>query len=301
MNPKIKIFFILLVLSVSKISFSQSLPYLESAHNQKTFKVWALADIQPKNKTHRKAFEDAIFDMNSSTDEIDIAIVAGDIVNRAKEETFAWYLSSREKSYITKWYEIIGNHDLKTDRGLLFRKKLRQEIHYSVLHGNILFIFLSDEERGKPTVIKDETFNWWKKLVIENQDKIIVTVTHASLDGSTIPFSSFDDRKIKQSHRFRKVLREYKVDLWLSGHLHIPHSFTNTIVKKEDLKGTIFTHISSIRPEMLGLKHSESRFLEFYCDSNKLLIKSRDHKIKKWDSSLEEEFGLSKKVICNSN
>ena len=67
----------------------------------------------------------------------------------------------------------MGNHDLKPDKGVLFREKLRADTNYSITRGNMLFIFISDEARGKPTVISDETFNWWKDLVINNQDKII--------------------------------------------------------------------------------------------------------------------------------
>jgi len=286
---------IILIYSCAKSLDSNSA--VESSIN--SFRVWALADIQPKNSGHRDSFTKAVRDINDNVKDIEISIVAGDIVNRAESETFDWYLTERGKSYINTWYEIIGNHDLKSDGGELFREKLREEVHYSELHGNLLFIFLSDEIGGKPTNINDDTFEWWKNLVVNNQDKIIIVVTHAPLEGSNIPFSTKHDRKILDSGRFREVLKEYKVDLWLSGHLHLPHEFTNTLNKETNLNETVFVHISSIRPEILGFKHSQSRILDFYCDENKLVIRSRDHDSAEWNYELEEEVTLSKKVICS--
>lgn len=266
---------------------------------KETLTVWALADIQPTNQGHKEAFEIAISDMNDNVPNVDIAIVAGDIVNETTEETFDWYVETRNGSYIKEWYEIIGNHDLKTDMGELFREKLREEVNYSILKGNILFIFMSDSERGKATEISDETFEWWKDLVINNQDKIIVVTTHAPLEDSGIPFSSFTDRQVINSERFTDVLKEYQVDLWLSGHLHIPHGVMNNIVEKDKFDGTIFVHISSIRPEVLGLKESESRMLTFACGSDKVLIQSRNHEEGIFAPNHNRVFLLSKEFICN--
>jgi len=261
-------------------------------------RVWALADIQPRNSVHRNSFTRAINDINGKVPGIDFAIVAGDIVNSPDAEIFDWYIEEKSKSYVDTWYEILGNHDLKVDNGKLFRQKLRQETHYSKLYGNLFFIFLSDEIMGKPTEINDNTFKWWKNQVINNQDKIITVVTHAPLEGSKIPFSTLRDRQVIRSERLVKVLKEYKVDLWLSGHLHLPHGFTNTLNKVKKLNSTTFIHISSIRPEFFGLKNSQSRILDFYCNKNKVVIRSRDHDSEKWNKNLEREITLSKKVIC---
>ncbi len=269
-------------------------------NSKNTLTIWALADIQPTNKGHEEAFELAIKDINENVPNIDMAIVAGDIVNETNNETFDWYVQTRNGSYIEDWYEIIGNHDLKTDMGELFRQKLREDINYSIVKGNILFIFMSDSVRGKATEISDETFGWWKDLVINNQDKIIVVTTHAPLEDSGIPFSSFRDRQIINSERFTDVLRKYEVDLWLSGHLHLSQGVMNNIVEKDKYKGTIFVHISSIRPEVFGIKKSESRLITFSCGSDKVLIQSRNHKEAHFASSHDRVFKLSKKYLCNS-
>ena len=264
----------------------------------RTLTVWALADIQPTENEDLEAFEAAVEDINQNVPGVAMAIVAGDIVNDTNEEVFDWYVQTRDGSYIESWYEIIGNHDLKTDRGRLFREKLREEVDYSLTVGNILFIFMSDSERGKPTEISDEVFEWWKELVINNQDKIIVVTTHAPLEGSGIPFSGLRDRQVIGSERFTEVMREYNVDLWMSGHLHLPHSMWNATVEKDEFGGTEFVHLSSIRPEIMGMKESESRVLTFVCGSDKVLVRVRNHDRTDWVPHLDEIFTLSKRFEC---
>lgn len=261
------------------------------------FKVWALADIQPAKPAHRSAFEKAVSDINTNTKGIHMAVVAGDIVNSAEDEVFDWYLAQRSKSGIADWHEIAGNHDLKPDGGALFREKIGG-FHKSVLRGNILFVFISDEARGKPTTVKDETFLWWKKLVESNRDKIIVVTTHAPLEGSSIIFSGLRDRQILRSERFTEVLKKERVDLWLSGHLHLPHFFPRTITRRKNLNGTVFVHVSSIRPELAGLKRSESRLLAFHCGTKKASVFSRDHAKGKWRNRHARRLNLSKTVKC---
>lgn len=303
MSTKIVLCVSLLFLAFNscRIGYSSGRELLEADwyDPENTLTVWALADIQPRNGSHREAFEIAVEDINDNVPGVDMAIVAGDIVHVTKEEVFDWYISTRDKSYVTEWYEIIGNHDLKTDRGKLFREKLRENVNYAVLKGNILFIFMSDSERGKATEIPDEVFEWWKELVIENQDKIIVVTTHAPLEGSGIPFSSIRERQVIDSERFTDVMKNYNVDLWLSGHLHLPNGIMNNTVTKDEYGGTDFIHISSIRPEILGIKEPESRVLVFACGSNKVLVRSRNHKDRDYSPALDEVFTLSKPYECD--
>jgi len=300
MNTKYVFTYVLILLFFTfEISCTKTVTPENINTDQEIFRIWALADIQPRNKNEREAFSIAVKDVNNNIKDVKFAIVAGDIVHTTDEDTFDWYVEERAKSYISEWYEIIGNHDLKSDRGKLFKEKLRNDLNYSISYGNMIFIFLSDELRGKPTEVTDEVFKWWKKLVIENQDKIITVVTHAPLEGSKIPFSQHEDRQVVDSERFQGVLKEYTVDLWLSGHLHLPNEFTNTINRNNKFDNTLFVHISSIRPEFLGLKHSQSRILEFLCGKDIVRIKSRDHKSGKWNRDLEQDYKLSKTVVCN--
>ncbi len=302
MNSIFKTFFLLIfsTLLLTGCSYSQVKENeVVQAEGKDQFVVWALADIQPVTSDHKEAFEKAVDDVNENIKVANIAIVAGDIVEQTDEKDFDWYVITKKRSYIKDFYEVIGNHDLKPDKGKLFRKKLRNDVQYSVTSGNLLFIFLSDEARGKATTITDKTFKWWKNLVTQNQDKIIIVVSHAPLDGSGISFSSIEERKVKNSKRFVEVLKDYNIDIWLSGHLHLPHAFNNTITMQPELNNADFIHISSIRPELLGLKRSESRFLYFNCGTDKVIVRSRDHDKKEWQDDLQLGITVSRKIRCN--
>ncbi len=278
---------------------------LESVENKwnksdTTLKIWTLSDIQPKNQQQKLEFRDAIEDINKNVPDIDFAIVAGDIANTANEADFDWYISTKDLSYIKEWYEIAGNHDVKWDNGVIYKKKINEQFNYSITKGNILFIFMSDELTSSETDISDETFNWWRDLVINNQDKIIATVTHAPLKGSVILFSSFRRRQIKDSKRFTDVLEKYKVDIWISGHVHIPQWFPNDVGNVEKYNGTMFINIAGIRTEALGLKQSESRILTFICGSDIVLLQSRNHTEKGYSKDLDTAFRVSKEFKCES-
>ncbi len=265
-----------------------------------TLTVWALSDTHIKDQKHMKPFRNAVEDVNDNIPDVDMAINAGDVVHFPTVESYDLYIKTRDGSYIKEWREIAGNHDYKTDKANIFREKLRGggETHYTVEKGNVLFIFMSNEDRGKATVISDETFQWWKDLVVKNQDKIIVVTTHAPLDGSGITFSGLKARQIVDSDRFREVLRDYKVDIWLSGHLHIPQSLPDTIVTQEELGGTTFIEISSIRPDLWGMKEPESRVLTFTCGSDKMLVRSRNHERYFYTPGLDKVITLSKPYEC---
>ncbi len=264
-----------------------------------TLTVWTLSDTHIKNEAHIKPFQNAIGDINENVPDIDMAINAGDVVNFPTEESYDLYIRTRDQSYIKEWHEIIGNHDYKTDKGKIFQSKLKEKPNYTVEKGNILFIFMSNADRGKATVISDETFEWWKDLVIKNQDKIIVVITHAPLDGSGITFSGIKERQITDSKRFRDVLKKYKVDLWFSGHLHIPQEMFGTIVKQKKLNGTVFIELSSIRPDIMGMKEPESRVVYFACGTDKVLVRSRNHEMRTFMPALDKVFTLSKPYKCD--
>lgn len=281
-------------------SFSSESDKDIGSNHQNSLKIWVLSDIQPKKRKQRKEFERAIQDINQDVPGIDFAIVAGDILQEVSEEGFDWYLSTRNTSYVEEWYEIMGNHDLNPDDGKLYQKKIREDLHYSILKGNILFIFMSDEVKSSATDISDETFNWWRDLVVNNQDKIIVTVTHAPLKGSRIPFSTFNRRQITDSKRFTDVLKKYRVDIWLSAHLHVPEWFPNDINRVKKYNGTIFINVAGIRTEALGLKQSESRVITFECGSDKVLVKSRNHTEEEYNKDLDTAFRLSREYRCGS-
>jgi 3',5'-cyclic AMP phosphodiesterase CpdA len=208
------------------------------------FIVWAHSDIQPNNPSEKEQYETAIRDVSALPFVPDAALIAGDLVHRSESQMYwDWMKKLRAETKIPFWYEIAGNHDLNDFES--YRRNSGKPRHYAVRYGNILFIFLSDEIRSAPTDISDAAFEWWRGLVEANSDSIIVTVTHAALEQSGLISTINKTMCIKGSDRFWNVLREYPVDLWISGHSHLPNYLAIKSSAPETCR-TAFIDISAI-------------------------------------------------------
>ena len=285
-----------ITLLTSFIIFFSIIPFsnLKTEEKQRdTFIIWAHSDIQPKKNEHLTNFPLAVDDIAANFNYIDIAITAGDIVEKKNSaDLYRSYLETRKKVKTGGWFEIAGNHEAKNIK--TYKSIINPHLYYSVKAGNILVLFMSNSEKGQQTVIPDKIFNWWKNKVISNQDKIIITVTHASLKNSGLLQSKMGLKRqfIKDSKRFEKVLKENKVDLWLSGHSHFPGYLPYTDIKNNSLGGTVFVDIGAIREDfMAGI---ESRLIYLHQGTDRLIIRHRDHADGKFSDSREKEYRLSK-------
>ncbi len=236
--------------------------------------IWAHSDIQPRKLSQRADYEGALRDVRANLPPVYMAIVAGDIIQyEHTPEVYEWFLLKRASVKIPYWFEIAGNHDAKDLPR--YRKYIRKPMHYSVTLGNILFLFLSDEDRTPPTEISDGAFRWWREMVKKNQHRIIFTVSHACLKRSGLFSAVFSKQVIVNSERFEEVLRKYRVDVWLSGHSHFPGFLSDKTVRSVELGGTLFADISAIRRDVIV--PSESRILYLLPGSRYLLMKTRNH------------------------
>lgn len=256
--------------------------------------MWMLSDIQPPTPAERIQFEHAIDDVNGHVEQVDFAVIAGDLLkSRSQDEAFAWFLATRNRAKVPVWYEIAGNHDVRS--GERFRRYFPTPSHYAVEIGNLLLLLLSDELPSSQTDISDQAFNWWREMVERNQDRIIITVTHGQLEGSGLLGSSFGSRVIVGSGRFEEVLRKQRVAVWASGHTHLPQGLPGTVSRREDLGGTLFVNVSSIDEGFL--LDSQSRFFYFEDGSERVVIRSRNHSKGRFDRDLDIELPLGKPFV----
>jgi hypothetical protein len=256
----------------------------QSVGKGRTFVVWMLSDIQPPTLADRQFFEQAIADVNDHVEQVDMGVIAGDLLkSRSRDEDFAWFLATRNRSKVRHWYEIAGNHDVRSEP--VFHRYFPQPSSYGVELGNILLLLLSDELPSSKTEISDKAFLWWRDMVVRNQDRIIITVTHGQLARSGLLGSSFASRQIEGSSRFEKVLQEARVAVWASGHNHLPQGLPGTVSIQEELGGTCFVNVSAIDTGLF--MNSQSRFLIFEEGSNQLLIRSRNHSLGRFDERLD--------------
>jgi len=269
-------------------------PGVTGSDAKQHFVVWMLSDIQPPTIPERVSFERAIKDVNDNIDQVNLGVMAGDLLKaRSQDEAFRWFLATRERSKIKDWYEIAGNHDIRS--GKLFWHYFPIPSYYAVEVGNILFLFMSDESTDSKTDLSDATFSWWRKMVIENQDHIIITVTHAQLRHSGLLGSIVPSRVIAGSERFEQVLKEFRVALWASGHSHLPHSLSETVSIQEKLGSTFFINVSCIYEDIL--MDSQSRFFYFENGSDVVWIRSRDHTKGRFDKGLDIPVQLDRPFV----
>ena len=136
---------------------------------------------------------------------------------------------------------------------------------YSFQVGNILFLMMSDINEPTQTigrgplggnpggVVSGETFDWWKKMVETNQDKIIVSAHHYVLKNTTVASGEWEGMRQGPDGKWRSHYHGYKergtpkgasylywvnsvpdaqafeayleknpgaIDIWLGGHTH---------------------------------------------------------------------------------
>ena len=262
----------------------------------KEFVVWMLSDIQPPNVAERNVFEAAVTDMNENIGPVNMGIMAGDLLtSRSQDEAFRWFVENRKRAKVTDWFQIAGNHDVRS--GPIFYRYFPQPHYYAVELGNLLFLFLSDESTASRTDISEEAFFWWKDMVTENRDRVVITVTHAQLAGSGLIGSSLSSRVIHDSKRFEDVLQNEKVALWVSGHSHVSQGFSGSVTIRKNLGGTCFVNVSSISDE--SFLDSESRFLFFINGSDVVWMRSRNHSKKSFNTNLDIPVSLGRKFLWN--
>ena len=269
-----------------------------TAHvSEKQFVVWMLSDIQPKTTLERNVFETAVADVNENIVAIDMGLMPGDLLkSRSNDADFSWFKETRDRAKVTDWYQIAGNHDVRS--GPIFYKYFPQPQYYAVEKGNLLFLFLSDQSVASRTDIPDDAFLWWKDMVENNREKIIITVTHAQLKGSGLTGSILSSRVIHNSKRFEKVLQEEKVALWVSGHSHLPQRLSGTVSVQKNLGGTYFVNVASISNELF--LDSESRFFYFKDGSDVVWMRSRNHSKNLFNTDLDIPISLGRSFSMSS-
>jgi hypothetical protein len=238
------------------------------------FIIWSHSDIQPRSDSEKIHYKTAVNDVKNNFTSIDMALFAGDIVQKSKfEEIFNWYLDTRSKAPVKDWFDIAGNHEWRAIE--LYKTLISEKLYYSVKRGNILILMMSNEQKGRKTFLSDKTFHWWAENVKKNQDKIIITVTHGALPGSGLSAARLDRLSIDKPERFQEILKEYRVDIWISAHSHFPGWLPDTVVTNPDLGGTTFVDTGAIRDDFMTTV--ESRFIFFKEGNNSALLKTRVH------------------------
>jgi hypothetical protein len=205
---------------------------------------------------------------------------------------------------------------------------------YRFLAGNILFLMMSDRNDGGPPAgrgprrgypagkITAETFDWWKRNVEANQDKIIVTCAHHLLrdtttasgrwegvdggyhgrmdDGAPIGASYIywvgDDDDSDAFHDYLAA-NPSCIDLWLGAHTHTnPDDTYGGKGLIEQRWGVTFANVAALTRHHARHSVPMSRVLTFTAGSDRLCIRcylhTSDYAPRGWYPSAERSVGL---------
>jgi calcineurin-like phosphoesterase family protein len=157
---------------------------------------------------------------------------------------------------------------------------------------------LSDEEDSSGTDISDDVFLWWKSIVENNRECIIITVTHSHVQNTGFCYNFPTYRNLQGSERFTEVLKKEKVELWLFGHTHIPSCMGQSKRTIHSLNGTVFINAAAIREDYF-FSYSESRIVILKNGSDRMIVKFRDHKNRKYRDFHEASIQLKTRFRYN--
>ena len=231
----------------------------------------------------------------------------------------AWTVDSiPEKNYwFRKWIDPLGEHP-ETSGVANERRPFVVEGNYeryAFQAGNVLFLMLSDNNDGEYPIgrsnkkagcpagaITEETFEWWKSMVMSNQDKIIITAHHQLPRETTIATAPYEGTKYKyhgqcspddvkgssylyfigddpNSDQLTDFLEANPgcIDLWLGAHTHIsPLDTLNGRTFCEQKYGVTFVNCAQLFFSPTG--PASSRKFEFKNGDDQLLLRTYIHK-----------------------
>ncbi len=244
--------------------------YIKNSYSDDFFTLWLTSDLHVSEKNEKKV--KSIFnDMENFF--FSEGVVAGDIVEGELDEYSYEVLKKiqRENNIIKTLNFIAGNHDYlyessedeKTFSLENYLKIISSKLNYSFTKHNLHFIFASMDET--PNKIKNKTLDWIKNEINKNKEKIIILVTH-------MPFFCLDEGV-------------EGLDIWISGH----KSF-----KDFSQSSDVFLKNGALHIYAGDVNSMRSRFLVFQKDSQKLILKRRNH----YEGFFEEdeEFSINKKL-----
>jgi len=215
---------------------------------------------------------------------------------------------------------------------------------YSFRVGNILFLMMSDINEptqtigrgdlgGNPSgVVSGETFEWWKKMVQDNQDSIIISVHHYMLKDTTVASGEWEGMRKDENGNWKRHYHGLKplgtpkgasylyfvnskpdaqafenylekhpgsIDLWLGGHTHThpddTHGNKSHIEKKWN---TNFINVCALTKHHGKTSYPMSRHLTFKKGSDKIIVKcymhTSDYAPQGWYAKTERSLTLSR-------
>ncbi len=233
-------------------------------------------------------------------------------------------LNEEKNWWWRKWLDPTGEH---TEFSKVDNNKRPYPVEgtwerYSFKVGNVLFLMMSDINEptqtigrgdlgGNPAgVVSGETFEWWKRMVQDNQDSIIVSAHHYMLKDTTVASGEWEGLEKDENGNWRSGFHGYKpqgapigasylyfvdskpdaqafekyisghpgaVDIWLGGHTHAhPDAVVGEKSHIETKWGTHFINTAALTRYHVP-NPPKSRLLTFTAGSKEVKVQCYMH------------------------
>lgn len=312
---KIKILIILILFALLQSYFFSE----DNLKKNEYFRIVVLGDphlpskhIKPKDKNKKEkivAAKNSVIEDINSWEDVNLVVAVGDVTaltGSDDEYNFAKEFFSRLK---VDFLPIAGNHDFlyKTNSGKssLNRatkkeatEKLKkfeslfnlESISYTKEISNYLLVFLSPDTVYNYNVeLSNKSLLYLKKILEQNKEKPTIIFFHAPLEGTLLIDNSpnRNNKAAQPASRIRKILKDNKqVFLWVSGHTHTP-----VTDKSYNANFNLYNN-QVLNIHNADMDRSKIWTNSIYLYKDKVLIKTYDHKAKKWIDDLERTIPL---------
>ncbi len=265
--------------------------HASAATDSKLRKVWVLSDLHSGltegGKDGAEWFGAACKDMQKDHADIAYAMTLGDIAHGGNEPQLKNYITTRDASGIKTWYEIAGNHEYHGGKADTFIQLIRSTDPYSIVDGNLVWIFLSDELPGVQGDLTPKTCDWLESELAKHKGKNIIVCSHQGVKDTTIKTNQ-GDRHLHPADRISAIIAKSEIALWMSGHEHHSPYSEKHIARVEN---TTYINVASMS-HAYKTGSSQSCLLEFVPGAKELVARRREHDTQKFLPEFEVKIPL---------
>lgn len=233
----------------------------------------------------------AVDDLDDNFRTIDYGLTLGDITHYGDRRSLTRYLELRDKSSIPTWFELAGNHEHHKGGIANFTELVRAPVPYIHIDGNVVWIFLSDENKHRPGHLSERSRQWLSEKLELHRNKVVILCSHQS-PPHTVRRSDEDFFSLHPRAEISKILDSHPVALHLCGHEH-HHPYD---------KGCIYQRVGTSVINVASINHayetdgSGSLLIELVDGARQIVARRRSHDRSAFRKRFEVRVPLRKRI-----
>jgi hypothetical protein len=164
-------------------------------------------------------FARALDDLDRNVRSIDYALTLGDITHDGDRGSLSRYLELRDRSTITDWFELAGNHEHHRGGIAHYQELVGSSAPYLHIDGNMVWLFVSDDNKHCSGIVSEHSREWLHERLARHRDKVIILCTHQP-PPDTVRRSDEHYFSLHPHGAVTEILERYPIALHVCGHEH---------------------------------------------------------------------------------